>query len=97
MLYNTGTDIVKSTHGLVTTVRLRPPLTFQPSSSPSRRGADEVLLCDVTQVAYKMGKDKPMHYALEGSIAVGGSSVTWFVHRPRSTAHLSSLTVRGVC
>lgn len=47
----------------------------------------------MTQVAYKMGKDKPMHYALEGSIAVGGSSVTWFV--PRSTAHLSSRSARG--
>lgn len=47
MLYNTGTDIVQSTHGLVTTV------------------------------GYKMGADKPLHYALEGSMAVGGSSVQW--------------------
>lgn len=29
------------------------------------------------QVGYKMGPQSPMHYALEGSIAVGGSSVTW--------------------
>lgn len=49
MLYNTGTDIVQSTHGLVTTV------------------------------GYKMGADKPLHYALEGSMAVGGSSVSWLV------------------
>ncbi|BGP27637.1 glycerol kinase [Rhodotorula toruloides] len=65
MLYNTGTDIVKSTHGLVTTV------------------------------AYKMGKDKPLHYALEGSIAVGGSSVTWLrdnlgiIDHPREAGELA--------
>ncbi|GAA5865544.1 hypothetical protein JCM8547_007642 [Rhodosporidiobolus lusitaniae] len=47
MLYNTGTDIVKSTHGLVTTV------------------------------GYQMGPNNPLHYALEGSVAVGGSSVQW--------------------
>jgi len=52
MLYNTGTDIVQSTHGLVTTV------------------------------GYKMGADKPLHYALEGSMAVGGSSVQWYASLP---------------
>ncbi|KAJ8291827.1 Glycerol kinase [Rhodotorula toruloides] len=65
MLYNTGTDIVKSTHGLVTTV------------------------------AYKMGKEGPLHYALEGSIAVGGSSVTWLrdnlgiIDHPREAGELA--------
>ncbi|KAK4056167.1 Glycerol kinase [Microbotryomycetes sp. JL221] len=47
MLYNTGTDIVKSSHGLLTTV------------------------------AYKAGPNAPVHYALEGSVAVGGSSINW--------------------
>ncbi|KAM0787052.1 hypothetical protein ACM66B_006316 [Microbotryomycetes sp. NB124-2] len=47
MLYNTGKDIVKSTHGLLTTV------------------------------GYKAGPNAPVHYALEGSVAVGGSSINW--------------------
>ncbi|GAA5920974.1 hypothetical protein JCM1841_003237 [Sporobolomyces salmonicolor] len=65
MLYNTGTDIVRSTHGLVTTV------------------------------GYKMGKDAPLHYALEGSIAVGGSSVQWLrdnlhiIDHPRDAGKLA--------
>ncbi|GAA5911628.1 hypothetical protein JCM5296_001617 [Sporobolomyces johnsonii] len=65
MLYNTGTDIVRSTHGLVTTV------------------------------GYKMGKDAPLHYALEGSIAVGGSSVQWLrdnlhmIEHPRDAGKLA--------
>ncbi|KPV73429.1 uncharacterized protein RHOBADRAFT_50130 [Rhodotorula graminis WP1] len=67
MLYNTGTDIVKSTHGLVTTV------------------------------GYKMGPQSPMHYALEGSIAVGGSSVTWLrdnlniIEHPREAGKLAEM------
>ncbi|KAH8924034.1 glycerol kinase [Atractiella rhizophila] len=47
MLYNTGPEPVKSTHGLLTTV------------------------------AYKAGKEGTPIYALEGSIAVAGSSVKW--------------------
>ncbi|SCV67325.1 BQ2448_5971 [Microbotryum intermedium] len=47
MLYNTGSDIVKSTHGLLTTV------------------------------GYKAGPNAQVAYALEGSVAVGGSSVQW--------------------
>ncbi|ORY88591.1 glycerol kinase [Leucosporidium creatinivorum] len=47
MLYNTGQDIIKSTHGLLTTV------------------------------AYKAGPNAPVTFALEGAVAVGGSSVTW--------------------
>jgi len=46
MLYNTGSEIVTSTHGLLTTV------------------------------CYKFGNEQPV-YALEGSIAVAGSGVTW--------------------
>ncbi|GAA6034752.1 hypothetical protein JCM8097_001152 [Rhodosporidiobolus ruineniae] len=65
MLYNTGTDIVKSTHGLVTTV------------------------------GYKMGQNNPLHYALEGSVAVGGSSVQWLrdnlgiISHPREAGQLA--------
>lgn len=29
------------------------------------------------QVGYQMGPNNPVHFALEGSVAVGGSSVTW--------------------
>ncbi|KDE06233.1 hypothetical protein MVLG_03392 [Microbotryum lychnidis-dioicae p1A1 Lamole] len=47
MLYNTGRDIVKSAHGLLTTV------------------------------GYKAGPNAQIAYALEGSVAVGGSSVQW--------------------
>ncbi|KAK4703859.1 glycerol kinase, partial [Phenoliferia sp. Uapishka_3] len=47
MLYNTAQDIVKSTHGLLTTV------------------------------GYKAGEKAPVNYALEGAVAVGGSSVQW--------------------
>ncbi|BGP51682.1 Glycerol kinase [Rhodotorula kratochvilovae] len=67
MLYNTGTNIVKSTHGLVTTV------------------------------GYKMGPQAPLHYALEGSIAVGGSSVTWLrdnlnmIEHPREAGQLAAM------
>jgi glycerol kinase len=46
MLMNTGTEMVASNHGLLTTV------------------------------AYRLGPD-PVHYALEGSIAVAGSLVQW--------------------
>ncbi|GAA5972814.1 hypothetical protein JCM11641_003953 [Rhodosporidiobolus odoratus] len=67
MLYNTGTDIVKSTHGLVTTV------------------------------GYKMGPNNPLHYALEGSVAVGGSSVQWLrdnlgiIEHPREAGQLAEM------
>lgn len=47
MLYNTGEDIVVSSHGLLTTI------------------------------GYKAGPNDKVHYALEGSVAVGGSSVQW--------------------
>lgn len=31
----------------------------------------------VTTVAYKMGNDQPPVYALEGSVAVGGTALHW--------------------
>lgn len=35
----------------------------------------------VTTVAYKMGKDQPAYYALEGSVAVGGTALHWLGNR----------------
>lgn len=35
----------------------------------------------VTTVAYKMGKDQPACYALEGSVAVGGTALLWLGNR----------------
>lgn len=31
----------------------------------------------ITTVAYKMGKDQPTIYALEGCVAVGGAALRW--------------------
>ncbi|KAI8876098.1 glycerol kinase [Backusella circina FSU 941] len=47
MLFNTGTEAVSSSHGLISTV------------------------------AFRLGKDKETYYALEGSMAVAGSSLRW--------------------
>ncbi|EFA75245.1 Glycerol kinase 2 [Heterostelium album PN500] len=33
----------------------------------------------LTTVCYKLGKDSPVHYALEGSIAVAGAGVKWLI------------------
>lgn len=35
----------------------------------------------MTTVAYKMGKDQPAIYALEGSVAVGGAALRWLQNR----------------
>ncbi|KVH99109.1 Carbohydrate kinase, FGGY, conserved site-containing protein, partial [Cynara cardunculus var. scolymus] len=47
ILLNTGGEVIKSTHGLLTTL------------------------------AFKLGKDAPANYALEGSIAIAGAAVQW--------------------
>jgi glycerol kinase len=47
LMMNTGTEIVPSTHGLLTTV------------------------------AYQLGPEEPIHYALEGSISHSGSTIQW--------------------
>ena len=47
LMMNTGTKVVPSTHGLVTTI------------------------------AYQIGKDEPVHYALEGSVSHSGSTIRW--------------------
>lgn len=35
----------------------------------------------MTTVAYKMGKDQPTVYALEGSVAVGGAALKWLQNK----------------
>eukprot|EP00742_Colponemidia_sp_Colp-10_P008664 GILJ01009399.1.p1 GENE.GILJ01009399.1~~GILJ01009399.1.p1 ORF type:complete len:517 (-),score=70.91 GILJ01009399.1:176-1687(-) len=47
MLMNTGTEVVQSTHGLLTTI------------------------------CYQLGKDQPITYAVEGSVAIAGAAVSW--------------------
>ncbi|GJY73559.1 glycerol kinase [Tanacetum coccineum] len=47
ILLNTGEEVIKSNHGLLTTL------------------------------AFKLGKDAPTNYALEGSIAIAGAAVQW--------------------
>ncbi|PIA42274.1 hypothetical protein AQUCO_02000021v1 [Aquilegia coerulea] len=47
ILLNTGKELIKSSHGLLTTV------------------------------AYKLGPNAPINYALEGSIAIAGAAVQW--------------------
>lgn len=34
----------------------------------------------ITTVAYKLGKNAPAYYALEGSIAVGGAALKWLMN-----------------
>lgn len=55
VLFNTGEEIVRSNHGLITTV------------------------------AYQAGPDAKPVYALEGSIAVAGSAIKWYVPLASST------------
>lgn len=47
LMQNTGTEIVPSTHGLLTTI------------------------------AYQIGRNGPVHYALEGSVSHAGSTIQW--------------------
>ncbi|XP_037933770.1 glycerol kinase [Teleopsis dalmanni] len=37
----------------------------------------------LTTVAYKLGKDAPVHYALEGAVAVGGRALEWLQTKVR--------------
>lgn len=65
MLYNTGQEIVASTHGLLTTV-------CTPSSTTNVRSD-----AFGAQIGFQAGPQSPVHFALEGSVAVGGSSIQW--------------------
>ncbi|XP_059824155.1 glycerol kinase isoform X2 [Hypanus sabinus] len=64
-------------------------LCFKPGDSKNTYGTGCFLLSNtgqkpvfskhglLTTVAYKLGKNKPAHYALEGSVAIGGAVVRW--------------------
>nr|XP_030735804.1 glycerol kinase-like [Globicephala melas] len=62
---------------------------FQDGQAKNTYGTGCFLLCNtghkcifsehglLTTVAYKLGRDKPVHYALEGSVAIAGAAVRW--------------------
>ncbi|XP_003790104.1 glycerol kinase 2 [Otolemur garnettii] len=64
-------------------------MCFQEGQAKSTYGTGCFLLCNtgrkcvfsehglLTTVAYKLGKDKPVHYALEGSVAIAGAVIRW--------------------
>ncbi|XP_037653950.1 glycerol kinase-like [Choloepus didactylus] len=64
-------------------------MCFQDGQAKNTYGTGSFLLCNtghkcvfsehglLTTVAYKLGKDKPVYYALEGSVAIAGAVVRW--------------------
>ncbi|XP_066170106.1 glycerol kinase isoform X3 [Sylvia atricapilla] len=64
-------------------------MCFQDGQAKNTYGTGCFLLCNtgqksvfsehglITTIAYKMGKDKPAFYALEGSVAIAGAVVRW--------------------
>ncbi|KAM9737108.1 glycerol kinase-like [Dama dama] len=64
-------------------------LCFQDGQAKNTYGTGCFLLCNtghkcvfsehglLTTVAYKLGRDKPVYYALEGSVAIAGAVVRW--------------------
>ncbi|KFM57990.1 Glycerol kinase, partial [Stegodyphus mimosarum] len=64
-------------------------LCFKPGSAKNTYGTGCFLLCNtgkvpvfsqhglLTTVAYKLGPDKPVIYALEGSVAIAGALIRW--------------------
>lgn len=64
-------------------------MCFKPGSAKNTYGTGCFLLCNtgkipvqsrhglLTTVAYKLGPDKPVMYALEGSVAIAGALVQW--------------------
>ncbi|XP_072370064.1 glycerol kinase [Scyliorhinus torazame] len=73
-------------------------MCFKPGQSKNTYGTGCFLLSNIgekpvisqhgllTTLAYKMGKDKPAVYALEGSVAIGGAVVRWL----RDNLHIIS-------
>lgn len=52
----------------------------------------------VTTIAYKMGKNQPTIYALEGSVAVGGTALQWMgnklgIMKPHETSEMLASSV----
>ncbi|XP_012384962.1 glycerol kinase [Dasypus novemcinctus] len=64
-------------------------MCFQDGQAKNTYGTGCFLLCNIgrkcvfsehgllTTVAYKLGRDKPVYYALEGSVAIAGALVRW--------------------
>ncbi|XP_053450806.1 glycerol kinase 2 [Nycticebus coucang] len=64
-------------------------MCFQEGQAKNTYGTGCFLLCNtgrkcvfsehglLTTVAYKLGSDKPVHYALEGSVAIAGAVIRW--------------------
>ncbi|XP_004681245.1 PREDICTED: glycerol kinase 2 [Condylura cristata] len=64
-------------------------MCFQEGQAKNTYGTGCFLMCNtghkcvfserglLTTVAYKLGKDKPVHYALEGSVAIAGAVIRW--------------------
>ncbi|XP_003477712.1 glycerol kinase 2 [Cavia porcellus] len=64
-------------------------MCFQEGQAKNTYGTGCFLLCNtgqkcifsehglLTTIAYKLGKDKPVYYALEGSVAIAGAAVRW--------------------
>ncbi|KAM5238791.1 glycerol kinase-like [Ctenodactylus gundi] len=64
-------------------------MCFQDGQAKTTYGTGCFLLCNtgpkcvfsehglLTTVAYKLGREKPVHYALEGSVAIAGAAVRW--------------------
>ncbi|KAK2096761.1 hypothetical protein P7K49_025795 [Saguinus oedipus] len=64
-------------------------MCFQNGQAKNTYGTGCFLLCNtghtcvfsdhglLTTVAYKLGRDKPVHYALEGSVAIAGAVIRW--------------------
>jgi glycerol kinase len=65
MLFNTGTEPITSTHGLITTV------------------------------AYHLGEKEKAVYALEGSVAVAGSSLRWLRDNLRLIGSMEEVSELG--
>ncbi len=74
LLMNTGEQAVASTHNLLTTVAWQMPVMC--AGSRIERGPDSAATKDAQRRATGMRHDG-MHYALEGSVFIGGAVVQW--------------------
>ena len=74
LLMNTGEQAVVSTHNLLTTVAWKFPV--QCAGNRIERGPDSAAVKEARQRAGGMRHDG-LHYALEGSVFIGGAVVQW--------------------
>ncbi|KAG8515186.1 Glycerol kinase 2 [Galemys pyrenaicus] len=82
-------------------------MCFQEGQAKNTYGTGCFLMCNtgrkcifserglLTTVAYKLGKDKPVYYALEGSVAIAGAVIRWLrdnlgiIETPEETENLA--------